>query len=741
MIAAVEGDAAGASFLLAALCDFMVLNEDATYGYTDARNGFYPMPAETRLFCARFSEVQAQDFLYVTSVATGRQLRAKGWTCPIVSGGQVEAHAEQLATKLAAKSQEALRLLKQHLMRNVAGLVNELACVEAAVEAPSDVVAKAIASPAQHIHLDTPAEGVLVIRLDAASRQVEPKNLVLDLGAILAEMQQAGYKAAVLAGEESGFLSGAGQNIHENVAQDFQRVVMESEIPVVAALAGNAKGNAWLLGQMCDACVYSRTGMYSAADIGNSAVVTQMAAVVFRQRLGSTAGKEILMTGAEYSGADLERRVGAVLVAEQDQVLSTAIGVAELWAKMPKTTLAAWKKHTAATLEERRRSLPAVAACEEKDQATEALISEPTPIALQSKVVTVTAHPEGIVVVKMEDREAKNMFSGAFMEGVAEAFAHIEQTPGYKVVVLTGYDSYFASGGTKESLLAIQAGQIKFTDTKIFQAALDCKLPVIAAMQGHGIGAGMSLGMFADVVLLSEESRYVSPYMNYGFTPGAGATYILPGRIGQDLARESLLTGQDYAGREWKERGLRLPVMPRSEVYAAAVALARQIAQSGRGWLMALKQQLTADAHQQLDETYRLELAMHEKTFVGQSDTLAQIQKNFYQEIDTLPAVVPQQVHVEESAASAQAMPVEPANLSVDSDVLHEVTATLKTLLANELQMRESDIDENVQFLDLGMDSISGVTWVRKINEKYQTSIEATQGLQLSDPGPVELAT
>jgi len=85
---------------------------------------------------------------------------------------------------------------------------------------------------------------------------------------------------------------------------------------------------------------------------------------------------------------------------------------------------------------------------------------------------------------------------------------------------------------TKESLLAIQAGKAKFTDHKIFQVALDCKLPVIAAMQGHGIGAGWTLGMFADVVLLSEESRYVSPYMNYGFTPGAGRPGFLRIRSG-----------------------------------------------------------------------------------------------------------------------------------------------------------------------------------------------------------------
>src|SRR5579864_950131 len=329
LISVVEGDASGAGFLLAALCDFMVLNEDATYGYTDAQNGFYPTPAETRLFSERLGDVQAQDFLYVSSTATGRQLRMKGWTCPIVAGVQVETHAEQLARTLAGKSQEALRLLKQHLMRKVAGVVKTLTRVEASTEIQSSVADRPIASPAPYIHLDTPAEGVVVIRCDAASRQVEPKNLVLDLGAIMAEMQQAGYKAAVLlSGEESGFVAGSGQNIDENVAQDFQRVMSESEIPVVAALAGNAKGNAWLLSQLCDACVYNRTGMYSAASIGTSPVLTQMAAVIFRHRLGSTAGREVLLSGADYSGADLERRVGALQVAELDQVFSTALRVA-----------------------------------------------------------------------------------------------------------------------------------------------------------------------------------------------------------------------------------------------------------------------------------------------------------------------------------------------------------------------------------------------------------------------------
>src|SRR5207244_2954400 len=137
------------------------------------------------------------------------------------------------------------------------------------------------------------------------------------------------------------------------------------------------------------------------------------------------------------------------------------------------------------------------------------------------------------------------------------------------------------------------------------------------------------LGMFADIVLLSDESNYVSPYMNYGFTPGAGATYILPRAIGRDLAMESLLAGQAYTGRSLKERGLAVRVLPRRDVVPTAMALARRIAQAPRDRLTSLKQQWTADIREALQETYRRELAMHERTFVRQSDPLARIQSAF----------------------------------------------------------------------------------------------------------------
>ncbi|TMC19495.1 MAG: hypothetical protein E6J34_15255, partial [Chloroflexi bacterium] len=124
--------------------------------------------------------------------------------------------------------------------------------------------------------------------------------------------------------------------------------------------------------------------------------------------------------------------------------------------------------------------------------------SSPLPDEGTNSVVLMHEVEPGIVQITMQDRVHKNMFSAALVNGLIKAFQSLEDNLSYKVVILTGYENYFASGGSKESLLAIQEGKVKFTEVKIYHLALDCKLPVIAAMQGHGIGAGWAMGMFCD---------------------------------------------------------------------------------------------------------------------------------------------------------------------------------------------------------------------------------------------------
>jgi polyketide biosynthesis enoyl-CoA hydratase PksI len=219
------------------------------------------------------------------------------------------------------------------------------------------------------------------------------------------------------------------------------------------------------------------------------------------------------------------------------------------------------------------------------------------------------------VLLTMEDRVHKNTFSKELIDGLLEAFAAIEASNVYKVVVLTGYDSYFASGGTREGLLAIHEGREKFTDKNVYSLALDCKIPVIAAMQGHGIGGGFIMGLFADFVILSRESVYTTNFMKYGFTPGMGATCILPRKLGISLTEELLINSGTYRGAELEKRGIPFPVLPRAEVLGHALELARQIAEKPRYSLILLKDHLVAPIREELPSIVEREVMMHEKTF------------------------------------------------------------------------------------------------------------------------------
>ncbi len=98
----------------------------------------------------------------------------------------------------------------------------------------------------------------------------------------------------------------------------------------------------------------------------------------------------------------------------------------------------------------------------------------------------------GVALITMQDRVNKNTFTRELLLGLEKAFKTIEENIHFKVVVITGYDNYFASGGTKEDLIAIQEGKANFDespgDKNIYSLSLDCRIPVIAAMQGHAIG-------------------------------------------------------------------------------------------------------------------------------------------------------------------------------------------------------------------------------------------------------------
>jgi polyketide biosynthesis enoyl-CoA hydratase PksI len=233
-----------------------------------------------------------------------------------------------------------------------------------------------------------------------------------------------------------------------------------------------------------------------------------------------------------------------------------------------------------------------------------------------SDVVHLTRPAPGVAVVELADQASSNTFSPALVQGLIDAFDAIAADPELRAVVVHGYGSIFCPGGTRDELLGIFEGRIKFDDLPLYRLFLDCPVPVIAAMQGHALGGGLAMGLFADMVILAEESLYSANFMKYGFTPGMGATLVIPARFGGLLASEMMFSAASYHGGELARRGAGCRVLKRAEVIPSALRLAREVADKPTVSVRLLKAHLAAPLREALPRSVAAELEMHRTTFV-----------------------------------------------------------------------------------------------------------------------------
>lgn len=226
------------------------------------------------------------------------------------------------------------------------------------------------------------------------------------------------------------------------------------------------------------------------------------------------------------------------------------------------------------------------------------------------------SHPlDGVAEITMCDQVHRNTFSSELMSAVKQAFAEVGADKSVRAVVLTGFGNYFASGSTQEDLHRMLRGEINFLHLDYFNLPMLCPVPVVAAMQGHGIGGGFVLGLYADLAVLARESVYTTNFMRYGFTPGIGSTYLVPHKLGQVLGTEMLYSARNYRGDEFSHRGCALPVVPRADVLTEARQLASALAEKPRLSLVTLKEQLTKHLRATLPGVIQRELEMHDITF------------------------------------------------------------------------------------------------------------------------------
>jgi 2-(1,2-epoxy-1,2-dihydrophenyl)acetyl-CoA isomerase len=113
---------------------------------------------------------------------------------------------------------------------------------------------------------------------------------------------------------------------------------------------------------------------------------------------------------------------------------------------------------------------------------------------------------------------------------------------------------------------------------RLIELLTEVQLPVVCAVSGWAAGIGCQIALAADFTVAAESSRFWEPFLERGFTPDSGATWLLPRLVGIARANELLLLGRELSGVEAAEWGLVHRAVPDAELGAAVEELVARLA-------------------------------------------------------------------------------------------------------------------------------------------------------------------
>jgi len=223
---------------------------------------------------------------------------------------------------------------------------------------------------------------------------------------------------------------------------------------------------------------------------------------------------------------------------------------------------------------------------------------------------------DGVIVLTFNDPDRRNAMTVAMGKAIEESFVAIDEDPDVRCVVLTGAPPAFSAGGDLEMLemLGRKARDERFDATshmrrfyERFLSVRSSPVPVIAAVNGHAVGAGLCVALACDLRIVAEDAKLGLNFAQLGLHPGMGGSWLLPRVLGEQRAAELLYTGRLTTGRELTDAGLALDALPADQVLNRAIELAHQIGNSSPQVVRQLRSSLDGVLRRNLDEQLDLE--------------------------------------------------------------------------------------------------------------------------------------
>ncbi|RCX08556.1 crotonase/enoyl-CoA hydratase family protein [Extensimonas vulgaris] len=224
-----------------------------------------------------------------------------------------------------------------------------------------------------------------------------------------------------------------------------------------------------------------------------------------------------------------------------------------------------------------------------------------------------------IVTLTMNQPETRNALTGntAVAEFV-QACADIALDRSVRAVIVTGADPAFCSGGNVKDMLRFQSPDLQPEAIReeyrngiqrLPKALYHLDVPVIAAVNGPAIGAGLDLSCMCDIRIASEKATFAESFVKVGIVPGDGGAWLLPRAVGMSKAAEMAFTGEALDAQQALACGLVSRVVPHERLLDEAHALARKIAANPGGVLRMTKRLLREGERSSLESLLELSAA------------------------------------------------------------------------------------------------------------------------------------
>lgn len=231
--------------------------------------------------------------------------------------------------------------------------------------------------------------------------------------------------------------------------------------------------------------------------------------------------------------------------------------------------------------------------------------------------MTVTSTRDGHVAVVTFARPPHNFADLSLIEGVGAAFAAADAEHDVRSILLRSEGRVFCAGADLANANPVSADRAAAGERNPFYVAaarlFAVKKPVVAAVQGAAVGAGLGLALVADFRVATPQARFVANFVQLGFHPGFGISAVLERVIGRQRAQLMLLTGRRIGGEQASDWGLVDQLVAAEELDTASLALAQEIAAAAPLAVQSTRATIRGDLHALVERQTDHELAEQQR--------------------------------------------------------------------------------------------------------------------------------